>query len=72
MESALLTAQRLGDPRALLRLFASHGLWDAAEALGEQWPELGAAVDSARAAAFLREGNFPAALERLRRAGNRD
>ncbi|CAL5998627.1 Intraflagellar_transport protein 122 [Hexamita inflata] len=71
-ESALFIAQRLGDQLALLRLFVSQNLWDNVEDLGKIYPEMLPAIHEARAAAYLREGNFMAALARLRMAGNNE
>lgn len=42
------------------------------EDLGKIYPEMMPAIHEARAAAYLREGNFMATLERLRLAGNNE
>lgn len=47
-------------------------MWDQVEELAKIYPEMQNAVHEARAAAYLREGNFMAALERLRLAGNNE
>ncbi|TNJ26630.1 Intraflagellar transport protein IFT122 [Giardia muris] len=69
-ELVLFVAQRLGEPRALLRVLASQGRWEQAEELAIAYPELRASVNEARASALLQEGRFMEALQRLRLAGN--
>lgn len=47
-------------------------MWDQVEDLGKIYPEMLPSIHEARAAAYLREGNFMAALERLKLAGNNE